>query len=436
MVVLALALSMQFGGQDLLRSIVPRPTGQNGYEEYLKAAQLGRGDLSLILSHRPGDGARLREEKKRLAAMKPEARQKAIDEGEVEEIPERTIQLHERLDQLDLLGVRRVAAEQGAKAWLFVEAGNRKPVFEPRTELKLDTLYPELASFKGLSRLAVARSYVQFADGQSTQGARTLAEGLRFGSRISNSTIISRLVGIAIMAILNAELDRSLGYVSEAGAKELAVALGECLPATPQLSTAVASEHRYVELVAKQLEAEPNLAGILGSDEEDEGGKDWKDKARQLETMGPAQRRQLMVRVLEASRTRIRELQALMLRPEAEWFEGGPEVRSGDGLVDWISESLAPVFGGALEVEARMRTQLRVARASTRVVAYRWRNERLPDRLADAVPPDELHDPLTGGDLQFQALPGGFRVFSKGNQKTGEIALIYKRPNSSGPDLP
>src|SRR5688572_1830938 len=92
--------------------IISRTTGQNGYEEYVRAADLLR--------------------------LGPAQAPYAITFGYYE--PNRP--------QPPFLQSRRELMVHGQKVLDLIRAGNKKPVFEPREKLGVWTLFPEFAYFK------------------------------------------------------------------------------------------------------------------------------------------------------------------------------------------------------------------------------------------------------------------------------------------------
>ena len=85
---------------------------------------------------------------------------------------------------------------------------------------------------------------------------------------------------------------------------------------------------------------------------------------------------------------------------------------------------------------ARERTQLRLLRLASRVVAFRWEHDRLPTTLADAAPAEEIADPLTGDKFRYTPMGDRFRVFSKGVKATGEIDIKWVRGRGDGEQPP
>ena len=121
--------------------LFPRPTGHNGYEEFVKAADLADADPAW---HAFNDVCF--------------------------ELPPPTIAMKRQA----------LADPQVVQALATLRAGLKKPVFSPRDSQLLYTPYPELASFRQFGQMFGAEIDVQFADGDSSKAIKTLKDALRF----------------------------------------------------------------------------------------------------------------------------------------------------------------------------------------------------------------------------------------------------------------
>jgi hypothetical protein len=438
LVIALLALQSSF---DLFPKVIKNPTGNNGYEEYVRAADSLRSTgISNLIGWSPDQLKAARQERQQVVDFLAKAKseiERADWKDELESLDAR-IKAFAPLEGKSLLEVRRLMVARGLKTYSLLEAGNRKPVFSPRTSLTLETLYPEYASFKSLARFLSAKAFVEAADGNALAASRTLAEGYKFVSRTGSETLIARLVSIAGEAILHAALEDLLPTIPERGIDGLDAALRLCLPETPFIVNAFESEGQFVDLTLKELEKQPAMFGSMWGDPDDEEVGDWKKYQKEFEGLSPAARQRLFRGVVEDSRSRRAKIAQLFTRPESEWFEYEEPTNDGT-LQGYLVEALAPTFIGAFSAEARARTQARLGRLSCSIIAFRWRNGRLPGTLAEAVDKANLHDPLSGKEFEYAPLPGGaFRLVSKGNKQTGEIALRYKRASAkdNGDDLP
>jgi|GEM_PF-5695897 len=129
----------------LFPQLFPEPTGRNGYEEYLRAADAVRGvpcDLERVPAHAKG-----------------------------------------------------LASLQVTKALALVREGNEKPATDPRPHYDPEQLYPELATFKFFGKLLAAGSL----DDQ--------VQAWCLGSNLPRTSTIGFLVGAAIRRLAKGSLD-------------------------------------------------------------------------------------------------------------------------------------------------------------------------------------------------------------------------------------
>lgn len=141
--------------------LFPNPTGQNGYEDFVRA-----GDI-----------------------LQNAAAWRAFEGSGAEQPP-------------TLAMKRRCLSDPVVRSALeTVKAGLMKPVRSPRQHLDDETPLPELSPFRSLARAMGHEIYVQLADGQVSQAIDTLGTALKFGYVVQMDTLISGLVAIAIDAI-------------------------------------------------------------------------------------------------------------------------------------------------------------------------------------------------------------------------------------------
>src|ERR1044071_6387605 len=125
--------------EDIFREFFPSPTGQNGYEELVKA-----GDV-----------------------IKESALWKTMEP---------------RMGELTLAEQRQLMSDPAVRRALdLMRLGIRKPVITPHKNGDDETRFPELSRFRSVARLLSIEMYVQLADGKVSQAIDTLADTLRFG---------------------------------------------------------------------------------------------------------------------------------------------------------------------------------------------------------------------------------------------------------------
>jgi hypothetical protein len=433
----AVALVVIGQSAGLFSQVVPRPTGQNGYEEYVRAAELVNSDpLVRRLSYDEHNAL----ERARASVSALEGLLQRATPEQREEIAEElkgartAVVALAPIEGMSPLAVRRLLVERTAKVWSLVEAGNAKPIFDPRRNYSLETLFPEYAHFKMLVRIATARVEVQLADGDGSGAVRTLTHAYTFADRIGSFTLIGRLVSIACSSILNAALEQWLPLLPERGVDRLTQAIGACLAGEPGLIRVMEQERVIMREAARAIAENPDMSMMLMvfDDEKDPAGL-AKEHAtiRRLRSATPTQRTQILDAAFQVASRRLDQVVRQLRQPESQWFNqvGGPV--AGDRDVETIAGSLHPFSDGAVSAEAKYRTQLRLARAALRIHAYRWRTGKLPAKAEEVIASEEWLDPLAGSVLRYEPLAaGGFRVYSVGNAQTGEIALRWRRPQT------
>ncbi|MCO5297890.1 MAG: hypothetical protein M9921_13660 [Fimbriimonadaceae bacterium] len=408
-------------GESLLHQVVPRPTGKNGYEEYVKAAEiLDVGDAGFYLSWQPGTSKRLEQEAKA-----------SVEDGiPVPADPEaaRLLPLARRLEAMSTLEIRTEIVRKFGVALDWVKQGNQKPVFNPRPTISATTLFPELAKFRMLAKLAVAAAYVHDAEGRSAEGTDALLQILDMGDRIGGFTLISMLVGVSEQSIALSAMQSRLDRLSQPEASTVSALVARLLARPPVVLEAMRGEVRFISASLEELLAKPEE---FTGDEDAVLGK--------LNTLSAQDRARLAALVRKRLDQTYAPILDRLAGPESGWVFMEPDppdpptgAQSVEDLADVLLTWLVPVTGQIGTSAARMRTQLRLLGLGARVIAFKWEHERLPTRLEDAAPAAELDDPLSGDKFQYTPMGDRFRVFSKGVPATGEIDIKYVRGQGTG----
>ncbi len=406
----------------LLRQVVPRSTGRNGYEEYLMAAdalrtrEMAQVELfeSYLLTVRAGE-AWTDEDDKPLPV--PRAPQGIIKES----------------THLDLM---RVKARLARPAIELMRRGNRKPVFDPRERLDPTSLFPEFSSFKDLTKYANAAAYVEFAEGRPAAGTDILLESLRFANNISGGVLIAHLMGVAMSSITFGSFERHLPSLSLDDAQRVDRAAAELLAQPPTLVSSVRKEHQFAVGSLRRLLLDP--AASVAEEYGTEGSPDPETETliRLIKGLTPAQRDEIGNRVLSGLDAATRQYLAKFEGPERAWYVGeseseqGARLNTAGDLIGYLIEMHHPAPSSTSWL-GRTRTQLRLLRLHGRIAAHRWRANALPKSLSEAASTGEIDDPFSGGQIQYEFKPDGtYRLFGKGDKSTGEIELAYRRPPS------
>lgn len=141
--------------------LFPRPTGHNGYEDFVMASDLFNASPAC---------------------------QDYENENDID-APRTAALGTERKVLADPMGQRVLAA---------MRAGLRKRVRSPREAPELHTQVPELKTFRAIGRLLCAEMEVRFADGQTSRAIDCLNDGLNFGRAVKISLPIGGVTGLYI----------------------------------------------------------------------------------------------------------------------------------------------------------------------------------------------------------------------------------------------
>lgn len=397
-------------------------TGKNGYEDYVSAA------IAL-------DSARhrnfLRWEQYH-ANRQREARFK-VEPSLEESIPPAPAGL--TLNST-LLEVRREYQRLFGGFIEHVKAGNLKPVFDPRENYDVNTLFPEFARFKEVIRSMGKVAYVQFADGNSNAGTTTLLEALKFSRNVSRvGPIIGNLVGTAMQSIILAEFEKSLDKVSHRDAQRILVMTNQLLSDPEPLIASLETERKsYAENKAMYTD---DLDEFLPEDDPIHQKMKSLDSASRRKVFELAQAK--VSRYLQTMADTLKQGDAKWLSFRDDWSSGvspeSKEFASLEELADAFAVETTPVFSQVLQSAAKSKTQLRLLHLHAYVIKFRWEHDRLPDKLEEAVPAKQTIDPFSNSAFVFEPQGYfGYRLYSSGFLKMGVIELRYRKPMAASDD--
>ncbi len=406
--VACLALAQQ--GPSLLQQIIPNPTGNNGYEEYLMACDIVRDpQISFLLTATPD-----------------RIRQTIESQG-----PE--YQLAKKHEASNILGLRREAVKLGGKAIDLVARGNKKPVFDPRVKVDWNDRFPEMRPMPALGSLLIAASYVAFAEGQSGRGTQLLVEAATLGHNIGGGSVLGRFIGVIIHENVFAFIESVLPNLSLPDAQLIHSLSVKLLTGKP---LALRLIERNSALAESYFTAQ--VAAISASaDAPEEGSEIQRSVTAMVKRLSPAERRQAIAECVRLTDRLREQLAALYQRPESEWgvFVDAEHshqaetstIRNTADLAAYLRDSFSRPHANLGRHEVRNRTQIRLIGLAAAVVEFKWEHDRLPTLLSEAVDEKLRHDPLANEPFQYEVQGAGFRVYSKGSKETGEIGLTYRQ---------
>lgn len=397
-------------------------TGKNGYEDYVAAvialdSEKHRSFVRWEIFH---------------ANRQREIRFK-VEPSEEQPIPPAPAGLNLNSS---LLEVRREYVRQFGGFIEHIKAGNLKPVSDPREKYDIQTTFPEYARFKELARSLGKVAYVQFADGNSGAATATLLEGLKFSRNLSRvGPIIGNLVGSALQAIVLAEFEKSLDKISERDARKILAVTNQLLSEPDPLIKSIETERiTYAENRAMYTE------------ELDEFLPDDDPLYLKMKSLDPAARRQVfelsqakVSRYLRSMEDALKQGDSKWLAFRDDWAAGASQdplkINSLEELADAFAIETTPVFNQVIQSAAKAKTQLRLLQLHASVIKFRWENDRLPEKLSEAVPAAQTMDPFSNAPFVFEPQGYfGYRLYSSGFLQMGPIELRYRKPMTNSDD--
>ena len=396
---------------DFFRQVISTPTGANGYEEYTEVAAIIKesnfGQYLALENMTISDFPQpYTEDKDGTRTFIP------IPEG---------LSIHSTT-----LEVRQACIRRFGHLLEVIRRGNAKPVFQPRTQIGIDTLLPELSQFKNVTKLLLMKSQVEFSAGSSGSATDALCEALRFARNVGEGSMIHMLVSIANTSIALSGFENGLGRLSLQDANNVIKVIGGIL-ARPALSaTAFQTEFQLNSEYARNVVERPELAR----------GGDLEKTAELIGKLDSRMKAPLIERIDKYCKFKQDQLAKLLAKPEKDWhlWQDVPLSVSTDekDQVDGIASTLVNLhtasYAQCLAAQAKSRAQLRIMRASARVIAFKWTKGKLPLKLEVAMPAAEIEDPASGGKLTYERpAPGVFVIHSKGFGDLGPIGIVYRR---------
>lgn len=390
----------------LLPKIVPNPTGNNAYEDYLRA-----GDLvgpSLWNRYDSWIAYRMR------ALMDPPG------DPEPPEIPPGVS------PGMTDLTIRRVANERLGGVMDIIRNGNEKPSFDPRSSYDANTLLPEFARFKMLAKVDLNRAQVEFADGHTRQAAEDLLDGMTFSHKILGSTMISALVSVAIQAIMTAGFSAHLGQLTLDDAKMIEKRCKSLLEVRLPIGNVFRTEASINVSALDTYLDDPQ--GILSDDE-------YKALGPAFKALGPAERQQIKDMFSQGLAQRCSEEEARFNGPESGWllrdWDHDPVPNLGDKSVSNLVLVLLNNIEGKdthrqfSNAVAKSRVQLKLLLLHAKVIQYHWQNGLWPTKIEDFADTKTAMDPFEGKPFHYELKDNGYRLYSMGIPGIGPVELKY-----------
>jgi len=405
-VIATLAICILAQSGSLYAKAFPRPTGHNGYEEYMQAAD--------ILNSR--------------AYMEFKAWELSVGRSPGVPTPDGVSA------NATPLTIKKYEVDRFGKALKLLAIGNTKPTFRGSSQLG-----GEPQAFVDLAQLATDAAYVSFAKGDWSSGTNQLLEVVVLGDNLQRESTFSLEFGSQIAERALESFDRQKTRWSVKDCERIALRV-ESILARPN-AIGVALDH---DLAAVIPNLESMTTGTMKLSEDNAGTDIGKECIRRLNALGPSERIQLKELVDHRLSMIYGAMQSRFQGPESQWSaeqalptetELSLPLTSMNDLARAVCLDGEPQYN-SLSAALRIRAQLRILRLHARIQAYKWRNGRLPNALSDAATNLEIQDPLSGKPFLFEIQKDmTYRIYSDGNQSTGQIDLTFlpKDGKSSSP---
>ena len=397
------------GPKSLFEQIVPNPTGRNGYEEYLRAA-----DLAIS-----GDYASY---ERWLAAIGQPKRDLPI------ELP--PMPTNVTADMSDL-AVRKRANDQLGSVVDLVRSGNQKSVFDPRKNISISTTFPELGPFKTVGKVIMNRAHVEFSSGQTSLAVNDLLEGLTFSWNLIGDTILSSLVGIACESIMLAEFNEHLGQLSPGELAKIdkftTAMLGKPFLAADLFENEQKITLSQIDVIlAKPSSVIPDL----------EPNSFPKTYLTAIEAMSAAERQSLSAATTAAIKQRMEPIVERLRGPETGWIDRGSDTEVKYLAEDVTIPNLATAIANSVVSKnterqitnaiGKARIQIRLLRLHAKALNYHWQTNHWPTKIEQFADKQTAFDPISNSSFVYEMQEGNYRLYSLGVPGVGPIELKYR----------
>lgn len=424
----ALALGLQQGERPLHEQIGMRPDPSNGYFEYLAVGDVLKGKELGWYLNAAGSPQWIAETSSGFRMTK-EAGDHAIDPDEVA--------FARRVGKLTPLQIKREAVSKYKEVLPLLEAARSKRAWDPRQKVTMDTIFPELAAFRVISRfLTTIVCDVRFAEGDFRGGTQTILDCYRLSEASATSpTLIGTLIARAIQAVALVSFQEHISRIS----------LPDCKTIENYVSSTLSRPDMYVRAMQSEAAAMSEVVDDIyaGKDPNFLGEENLIAKLKGLDASTRASYAAQTKGYLAKGYEELIKVFGADVREMVTYIDGrGPESHEADGtasqepLPKQIADQLSAVGDQVIQSAIIHRVQLRLVRVAALVTKFRWENEQLPTRLADVGPAAVITDPVTGQPFRYRANGSEFELSGTGAKSMGEIRLLYRRPTNSQSEPP
>jgi hypothetical protein len=348
---------------NVFAQLFPNPTGGNGYEEFVRAGDLSRNSDAWYKYEIGESGS-------------------------------------------SLSAMRQVMSDSNVRrALMLVRSGLHKPVTTAHPNMDDETLLPEFALYRSLSRMMAVEMYVQMADGKMGEAISTLGDCLKFSYMIHADCLIGGLVSIAMDRIVVKRLAEHMDQLSVRDCDRLLTVVNDWLKAPDPSIAILEGERASIRRTLQKYRSQPEklLASFLPGLKDDTEGKKQHNFllsafSRHPETAGPAfDQAQAMLDGFYDG------IAAGLQKPVWERSEI-PNPKDDGSSASKLFSLLAPAFNRVTDRYGSDQAQLQLLGVHAAIHRYKWENDRLPENL------EQLHvgalaiDPFSGKPFVYKRL--------------------------------
>jgi hypothetical protein len=349
------------------------PTGQNGYEEFVRA-----GDM-----------------------LQNSAAWRALEGGGTDQPP-------------TLAMKRQFISDPAVRSALeTLKAGLMKPVHSPRQQIDDETLLPELAPFRALARALGHEIYVQLADGRVSQAIDTLMSALKFGYVVQMDTVISGLVAISIDAIALRPVGDHLDQLSVHDCDKLLALAKEWMELPDPAISVLESDRRGTIATLEKYKADPvKLFKMMNDDGTPPAQKQRQDALAQSLAANPNaaiplfdQAKGILAAQYDHALVGLKQ-PAWDRKPFPPIDEASPAGTVASALGG------GPVLTQVMDRYAREQAQVQMLGIHAAIHHYLWEFNTLPGSLDELKLGKLILDPFSGRPFDYKRLEGNRYVLS------------------------
>ncbi len=345
------------GGPSFIQQAIGQPTGRNGYEEYVAAAEIAESPA--YQTYETYDASK--------------------------DVANRATQLEAWHEQ-----VRRFTPIAD-----LVVQGNGKPVYDPKPRLNSRSSI-ELAGFPGVADYLARKAYVDLSNGDPQNAERALEVGLQFVYNLDNGTSASGTAAAVSAERMFRAIKADLPKLGVRELDRLADAVTQILGQAPSPINNLQAIRRADIAFAERALRDPRSEGPVGA---------------RLANLSPTQRERTLRQFLADEDSFLQSVIGAASLPESKW--DNVQFEEADPIASELARSSVAGNGEVLANAAKLRTRLRIVRLLSRVYRYKWQYDQLPSSLAKAAKPAETLDPLTGNQFVYAAREESIEVSSE-----------------------